>query len=60
MFVGHYGVSFAGRGSMAQSGSECSLWPFRFLDVLWAPFILFGIDTVRLVPGMTASNPFDL
>ncbi|HXZ47282.1 MAG TPA: hypothetical protein VEH02_11205, partial [Pseudolabrys sp.] len=32
----------------------------QFLDVLWAPFVLLGIERVRIVPGITASNPFDL
>jgi hypothetical protein len=32
----------------------------QFLDVLWAPFVLLGIEKVRIVPGFTASNPFDL
>jgi len=26
----------------------------------WAPFVLLGIERVRIVPGFTASNPFDL
>jgi membrane-bound metal-dependent hydrolase YbcI (DUF457 family) len=28
--------------------------------VLWAPLILLGIEKVRIVPGITASNPLDL
>ena len=32
----------------------------QFLDILWAPFILLGIEKVRIVPGFTASNPLDL
>jgi len=32
----------------------------QFLDVLWAPFVLLGIEKTRIVPGITASNPFDL
>jgi hypothetical protein len=60
MFVGHYGVSFAaGRGDRS-----IPLWVLflavQFLDVLWAPLILLGIEKVRIVPGFTASNPLDL
>jgi hypothetical protein len=32
----------------------------QFLDVLWAPLILAGIEKVRIVPGITATNPLDL
>ena len=60
MFVGHYGVSFAGK-KVEQS---IPLWVLflavQLLDVLWAPFILLGIEKVRIVPGFTASNPLDL
>jgi hypothetical protein len=30
------------------------------LDVAWAPLVLLGIEKVRIVPGITASNPLDL
>jgi len=32
----------------------------QFLDVLWAPFVLLGIEKVRIVPGFTKTNPLDL
>jgi len=60
MFVGHYGVSFAAK----KVDLTIPLWVLflavQFLDILWAPFILFGIEKVRIVPGITASNPLDL
>ena len=60
MFVGHYGISFAAK-SMQRS---VPLWVFfiavQLLDVLWAPFVLIGIEKVRIVPGITATNPLDL
>ncbi len=60
MFVGHYGVSFmAGR-----SDSGIPLWVLflavQFLDVVWAPLVLLGVEKVRIVPGITATNPLDL
>jgi hypothetical protein len=30
------------------------------LDFLWAPFVLLGIEKVRMVPGITATNSLDL
>lgn len=60
MFVGHYGVSFAAK----KAEPSIPLWVLflavQFLDVLWAPFILLGIEKVRIVPGFTATNPLDL
>ncbi|HEY3155343.1 MAG TPA: hypothetical protein VGK76_01785 [Candidatus Eisenbacteria bacterium] len=60
MFIGHYGVSFA-----TKSGDRSiPLWVLfiavQLLDVAWAPFVLLGIEKVRIVPGFTATNPLDL
>jgi len=60
MFVGHYGVSFAAK----KGAPSVPLWVLfiavQLLDVAWAPFVLLGIEKVRIVPGITASNPLDL
>ena len=32
----------------------------QLLDVFWSVFVFVGIEQVRIVPGITASNPFDL
>jgi len=60
MFVGHYGVSFA----IKRVAPAIPLWMLfvavQLLDVLWAPFVLLGIEKLRIVPGITASNPLDL
>ena len=60
MFVGHYGVSFA----VQRLDRRVPLWllfiAVQFLDVLWAPLILLGVEQVRIVPGITATNPLDL
>lgn len=58
MFVGHYGPA----GLAA--GGKVKLWhgffAVQFLDILWAPFILTGLEKVRIVEGFTASNHLDL
>jgi len=60
MFVGHYGVSFA----VKRFDPTLPLWVLflavQLLDVAWAPLVLFGIEKVRIVPGITRSNPLDL
>lgn len=60
MFVGHYGISFAAK----KGDPSVPLWilfiAVQLLDVVWAPLVLLGIEKVRIVPGITASNPLDL
>ena len=60
MFVGHYGVAFA----VKTPRNKIPLWVLfvavQLLDFLWAPFVLLGIDKVRFVPGITATNALDL
>jgi hypothetical protein len=60
MFVGHYGVSFAAK----RLDRTIPLWllfvAVQWLDVVWAPLVLVGVEKVRIVPGITASNPLDL
>jgi hypothetical protein len=60
VFVGHYSVSFAGK----RADPGIPLWllfiAVQWLDVLWAPLILLGVEHARLVPGITATNPLDL
>jgi hypothetical protein len=60
VFVGHYGPSFAGKAWK----SSIPLWVLflavQLLDVFWSIFVLLGIEKVRIVPGITATNPLDL
>ena len=60
MFVGHYSVAFA----VKSDENKIPLWVLfvavQLLDFLWAPFVLLGIEKVRIVPGITATSPLDL
>jgi len=60
MFAGHYAVSFL----VKKAESKLPLWILflatQLLDILWAIFVLFGIEHYRIVPGITASLPLDL
>jgi hypothetical protein len=60
MFVGHYGVSFLAKGAE----KSIPLWTLfiavQLVDILWAIFVFVGIEKVRIVPGITATNPLDL
>lgn len=60
MFIGHYGVSYAAK----RIAPALPLWALflavQLVDVFWAIFVLLGIEHVRIVPGITATNPLDL
>jgi hypothetical protein len=60
MFVGHYSVAFA----IKSDENKIPLWVLfvavQLLDFLWAPFVLLGIEKVRILPGITATSPLDL
>ena len=60
MFVGHYGPSLA----IKSTRHLIPLWALfiavQLLDVGWSVLVFFGVEKVRIVPGITASNPFDL
>ena len=60
MFVGHYGVSFACKGVKRRLPLWLLFFAVQFVDILWSILILLGIEKVRIVPGITATNPFDL
>jgi membrane-bound metal-dependent hydrolase YbcI (DUF457 family) len=60
MFVGHYGPSFASKAWI----NTVPLWVLflavQLVDIFWSIFVLLGIEKVRIVPGITATNPLDL
>lgn len=60
MFVGHYAVSFA----VKSANRTIPLWVLflavQLVDIFWAVFVLTGIEKVRIVPGITKTNPLDL
>ncbi len=47
MFIGHYGPA------AAIAGERVKLWhgftAVQFLDILWAPLVLMGVEKVRIV-----------
>jgi len=60
MFVGHYSVAFAVKSEQ----NKIPLWVLfvavQLLDFIWAPFVLLGVEKMRIAPGITAANPLDL
>ena len=60
MFIGHYGVSFACKAAKPAVPLWVLFVAVQLIDVAWAVLVLLGIEKVRIVPGITATNPFDL
>ena len=60
MFVGHYGPSYAGKALKTSIPLWVLFVAVQFLDVLWSVFVILGIEKVRIVPGITKTNPLDL
>ena len=60
MFVGHYGVSFAAK----PMAPRVPLWVWfiatQWLDVLWSILVLLDVERMRVVPGFTEANSYDL
>ena len=61
MFLGHYGVALAAKGT--RPGRAVSLgttvFAAQLLDLLWPILLLAGIERVRIVPGLMAASPLD-
>ena len=60
MFVGHYGPSFVAKKAEPSVPFWVLFVAVQFLDILWAPLVLLGIEKVRIVQHFTASNALDL
>ena len=60
MFVGHYGVSFAIKRVRPRTSLGTLFFAVQLLDVLFAIFVLLGIEKLRIIPGFTQYNPYDL
>jgi hypothetical protein len=56
VFAGHYAASLA----LKRANPRIPLWllfiAVQFIDVLWAVFILLGIEKARVVPGLPGSS----
>ena len=60
MFIGHYGVSLAAKRFVPRTSLGTLFVAVQLLDVLFAIFVLAGLEKLRIVPGFTQYNPYDL
>jgi hypothetical protein len=60
MFVGHFGPSYAVKSLRPAIPLWLLFIAVQLVDVIWAVLVLLGVEKVRIIPGVTASNPLDL
>lgn len=60
MFVGHYAAAFALKGKEKTASLGMLFIAVQFVDILFFPFTLLGIERIKLVDNFTAVNNFDL
>ena len=59
MLLGHYGVAFAAKRYAPRTSLGMFNLATQFLDELWPFFVLMGLETVRVSPGVLAANPLE-
>ena len=60
MFIGHYGIAFALKKYDKKSNLGFLFIAVQLVDWALVFFILLGIEHMRIVPGFTESNSYDL
>jgi hypothetical protein len=60
MFIGHYGVSFALKRVEPRLPLGALFLAVQGIDILWAVFILTGIEKARVIPHFLPASPLDL
>lgn len=60
MFVGHYGPAFALKRWAPRTPLVVLLVAVQLVDVAWSILVATGVEQLRIVPGITASNALDL
>lgn len=60
MFIGHYGVSLALKRADPRLPLGGLFLAVQGLDLLFFSFVLLGIEKMRIVPGFTEYNAYDL
>jgi hypothetical protein len=59
MFVGHFGVGFAGKAAAPRASLGTLFLASQFIDLLWPTLLLAGLEKVEIRPGITRVTPLD-
>jgi len=59
MFVGHFGLGFAAKRAAPEVSLGTLILACQLADILWPTFVLLGIESFEIRPGITAVTPLD-
>jgi len=59
MFIGHFGVGFGAKALAPRTSLGSLFLAAQFIDLLWPPLLLAGVERVRIAPGWTRVTPLD-
>jgi hypothetical protein len=60
VFIGHYGVALAAKRYEKRLPLGVLFIAVQALDIMFTLFVLSGVEKMRIVPGFTEYNPYDL
>ncbi len=59
MFLGHYALGFGAKKLTPYTSLGTLLLGAELVDLLWPTFLMLGVETVRIAPGITRVTPLD-
>ncbi len=59
MFVGHFAVGLAAKKASPSTPLPLLIVAAQLVDLVWPLFLLLGLETVRIAPGITTVTPLD-
>jgi hypothetical protein len=59
MFIGHFAIGFGAKKAVPAVSLGSLFLACQLADLVWPTFVLLGIETVRISPGITAVTPLE-
>ncbi len=59
MFIGHFGVGLCAKKVAPRISLGTLFLASQFLDLMWPTLLLFGVEKVKIEPGITKMTPLD-
>jgi len=59
MFIGHFGVGFAGKKIEKSASLGTYFMAAQWVDLIWPILLLLGIEKVKIEPGISMVTPLD-
>ncbi len=60
MFIGHYGPAFAAKAVAISVPLWVLFVAAQWVDFLWAGFVIFGVEKIRIIANFFGVSPLDL